>query len=115
MATATGGTSSAIPSNSSSTNINGGSGAPLVSKSVSSSGGGGGGSGVSSVLATAVSKEMEQIIRKLEQGSTLIKFYPKGRPEKKQFCMKLDTRQIVWLRPGTARSVIENSADLREV
>lgn len=61
------------------------------------------------------SKEMEQIIRRLEQGSVLTKFYPKGRPDRRLFCIKLDTRQIVWMRSVTGKSALEGQVDLSEV
>lgn len=54
--------------------------------------------------------ELEQIVRKLENGMTLVKFYQKGRPEKRRFFVKHETRQLVWSREGqTGRYVDEGS------
>ncbi|XP_022652107.1 1-phosphatidylinositol 4,5-bisphosphate phosphodiesterase gamma-1-like isoform X2 [Varroa jacobsoni] len=60
--------------------------------------------------------EMEQIIRKLEIGITLIKFFQKGRPDKRRFFVKNETRQLFWSREGQAgRYIDEGCLDLREV
>ncbi|RWS14774.1 1-phosphatidylinositol 4:5-bisphosphate phosphodiesterase gamma-1-like protein [Dinothrombium tinctorium] len=60
-------------------------------------------------------QEMEQIIRRLEQGSVLTKFYPKGRPEKRTFCIKRETRQLIWKRPVAGKQIVDSFIDLREV
>ncbi|XP_076340209.1 small wing phospholipase C gamma 1 isoform X2 [Tachypleus tridentatus] len=59
--------------------------------------------------------EIEQIIRKLEQGTSLMKFYPKGRPERRMFCIRLETREIIWTRPIGGRNIVEGRVDLREL
>jgi hypothetical protein len=59
------------------------------------------------------SREMEQIVHRLEQGSVLTKFYNKGRPERKTFFVRLETRQLVWTVSG--KTSIEGCLDLREV
>ncbi|XP_018494683.1 1-phosphatidylinositol 4,5-bisphosphate phosphodiesterase gamma-1 [Galendromus occidentalis] len=60
--------------------------------------------------------ELEQIVRKLENGMTLIKFDQKGRPEKRRFFVKVETRQLFWSREGpNGRFIDEGSLDLREV
>ncbi|KFM61282.1 1-phosphatidylinositol-4,5-bisphosphate phosphodiesterase gamma-1, partial [Stegodyphus mimosarum] len=61
--------------------------------------------GVSS-MPTSLS-EIEQIYRKLEQGTDLLKLYLKRKPERRTFCVKLETRQIIWLRPVAGRNIIE--------
>ncbi|KAL3182847.1 hypothetical protein MRX96_034484 [Rhipicephalus microplus] len=66
-------------------------------------------------VALSCLPEIEQIIRKLEHGTPLIKFYQKGRPEKRTFSIKLETRQVIWWRPVTGRTVEEGAVDLREV
>ncbi|XP_064466965.1 1-phosphatidylinositol 4,5-bisphosphate phosphodiesterase gamma-1-like isoform X2 [Ornithodoros turicata] len=66
-------------------------------------------------VASSCLPEIEQIIRKLEHGTSLIKFYQKGRPEKRTFSIKLETRQVIWWRPVTGRSIEEGAVDLREV
>ncbi|XP_035231210.1 1-phosphatidylinositol 4,5-bisphosphate phosphodiesterase gamma-1-like, partial [Stegodyphus dumicola] len=69
--------------------------------------------GVSS-MPTSLS-EIEQIYRKLEQGTDLLKLYLKRKPERRTFCVKLETRQIIWLRHVAGRNIIEGAVDLREV
>lgn len=54
--------------------------------------------------------EIEQIYRKLEQGSDLLKFYLKGKPERRTFCVKLETRQVICFRPVTGRSIVEGAS-----
>ena len=64
----------------------------------------------------AASKEMEQIIRRLESGSVLTKFFNKGKPERKTFFVRLETRQLFWTTGSNDRKTgIEGSIDLREV
>ena len=64
----------------------------------------------------AASKEMEQTIRRIESGSTLTKFFNKGKPERKTFFVRLETRQLFWTTGSTDRKTgIEGSIDLREV
>lgn len=60
-------------------------------------------------VASSCLPEIEQIIRKLEHGTSLIKFYQKGRPEKRTFAIKLETRQVIWWRPVTGRTVEEGA------
>ncbi|GFU38931.1 1-phosphatidylinositol 4,5-bisphosphate phosphodiesterase gamma-1 [Nephila pilipes] len=59
--------------------------------------------------------ENEQIYRKLEQGTDLLKIYLKRKPERCTVCVKLETRQVVFLRHVAGRSVLESAVDLREV
>jgi phosphatidylinositol phospholipase C gamma-1 len=66
-----------------------------------------------SLMGCVASKETEQIVRRLEQGSVLTKFYNKGKPERKTFFVRLETRQLVWTVSG--KTAIEGSLDLREV
>lgn len=54
--------------------------------------------------------EIEKIYRKLEQGSDLLKFYLEKKPERRTFCVKLETRQIICFRPVTGRSVVESAS-----
>ncbi|CAL1262960.1 unnamed protein product, partial [Larinioides sclopetarius] len=59
--------------------------------------------------------ENEQIYRKLEKGTNLLKVYLKRKPERVTFCVKLETRQILLLKQVAGRSVLESAVDLREV
>lgn len=61
---------------------------------------------------------MEPTIRLLEVGTVMVKFFPKRRPERRTFCIKLETRQIIWLRANTTatgKNPYEGAVDLREV
>lgn len=66
-------------------------------------------------VASSSLPQIEQVIRKLEHGTSLIKFYQKGRPEKRTFSIKLETRQLIWGRPVSGRTAEEGAVDLREV
>ncbi|XP_002742254.1 1-phosphatidylinositol 4,5-bisphosphate phosphodiesterase gamma-1-like [Saccoglossus kowalevskii] len=58
------------------------------------------------------SPELNELLRKLELGVVMTKFFPKKRPEKRTFQVKLETRQIIWSRVlGRA----EGAADIREI
>lgn len=59
--------------------------------------------------------EIEQTLRTLEIGTPMIKFFPKRRPERRTFCVKLETRQIIWQRAMTGKNSYEGAVDLREV
>ena len=60
-------------------------------------------------------RELDHIVSRLEQGSVLTKFYPKGKPEKRFFCLRKNTRELVWFKPVGGRNVLENYIDLRHV
>jgi len=69
-------------------------------------------------------KEMEQILKKLESGTTLTKFYSKGKPESRFFTVRRDTRQLLWFSRGQEEGVQgtnvkngseEGSLDFREI
>lgn len=59
--------------------------------------------------------ELEQILRTLELGTTIIKFFPKRRPEKKTFFIKLETRQVIWQRVSVERQDIACKNDYEGV
>ena len=61
-------------------------------------------------------KEMEQILKRLESGSLLTKFYSKGKPEKRSFCVRRDTRQLTWfLQSIPGRNQEDGSIDFRDM
>jgi hypothetical protein len=65
---------------------------------------------------SAASKEMAGIIRRLQSGSVLTKFYNKGKPERKTFFVSLETRQLVWTTGSVdMKSGMDGLVDLREV
>ncbi|XP_019629361.1 PREDICTED: 1-phosphatidylinositol 4,5-bisphosphate phosphodiesterase gamma-1-like isoform X4 [Branchiostoma belcheri] len=57
-------------------------------------------------------QELNKILKTLELGTVLTKFFHKRKPENRTFQVKLETRQIVWSR---ALGRVEGSVDLREV
>uniref|UniRef100_T1IHK2 1-phosphatidylinositol 4,5-bisphosphate phosphodiesterase gamma n=1 Tax=Strigamia maritima TaxID=126957 RepID=T1IHK2_STRMM len=57
---------------------------------------------------------IEQTLRALEGGSVMVKFFPRRRPERRSFSVKLETRQIIWQRT-VGKYAYEGSVDLREV
>lgn len=65
-------------------------------------------------------KEIEQIVKRLEQGSVLTRFYKKGyKTERRHLSVKLDTRQLIWCflpqtKCSSSISVI-NLRDIKEV
>ncbi|GAB6030572.1 hypothetical protein CHUAL_007434 [Chamberlinius hualienensis] len=67
------------------------------------------------MVSTGVLSEMDHILRVLEVGTVMIKFFPKRRPERRTFCIKLETRQIIWQRAITGKHSYEGAVDLREV
>lgn len=60
-------------------------------------------------------EELDTIINRLVQGTILTKFYAKNRVEKRTFMVRLETRQMTWLRPVTGKSQSEGTIDLREI
>ena len=68
-------------------------------------------------LKSSNKKDMDLIVKKLELGTDITKFYSKGKPEKRFFQIKRDTRQLVWsLRLSTGgRNQEEGLLDFREV
>lgn len=72
------------------------------------------------VKLSNASKELEQIIQRLEGGTILTHFYRKGcKIERKYFAIHLDTRQLIWYsltNGGTKPStIIRGIIDLREI
>ena len=43
------------------------------------------------------------VLRVLERGLVLNRFFSKRRPEKRMFQMKLETRQLIWIRVAGGR------------
>lgn len=53
--------------------------------------------------------DFEEMIRKLEQGTDLLKLYLKRKPERTIVCVRLETREILIRKPVAGRSWIEGS------
>src|SRR5690348_3114149 len=59
---------------------------------------------------------MQQIIQRFEHnGSVLTKFYPKGKPEKRSFFIRRETRQLIWCVPLAGKNQVEGFVDFREI
>lgn len=69
-------------------------------------------SNVANVNTLTSVSEIELIYRKLEQGTDLLKFYLKKKPERRTFCVKLETREIICYRPGITggRNIVETAS-----
>lgn len=63
---------------------------------------------LNSTMPTPMS-DIEKVIRKLEQGTDLLKLYEKRKPERRTICVKLETREILLWKPVAGRSLIEGS------
>lgn len=59
-----------------------------------------------------LAQEVEQLLLRLEQGSLLVKFHSKGKPEKRTFALRGDSGQLVCLKPSAG---VETSVSLFEV
>lgn len=57
---------------------------------------------------------MNSIIERITRGSVLTKFYAKGKPEKRLFSVRMNTRQLIWSLP-TNVGLIEGCIDLYEI
>nr|ABM55782.1 phospholipase C gamma [Chaetopterus pergamentaceus] len=71
--------------------------------------------GVSTSGGVGLATEFNQhtMLRLLERGCVFTKFYPKKRPEKRTFQVKLETRQLIWIRNQGGRA--EGTVDFREI
>lgn len=54
-------------------------------------------------MASGLPSVIHRIMRRLESGLVLKRFYSKRRPEKRMYQVKLETRQLVWQRPTNNR------------
>lgn len=58
---------------------------------------------------------MESIMKRLTLGSMLLKFYSKGKPEKRFFKMIRENHQLKWYNMINGKHVEESCLDLREI
>ncbi len=57
-----------------------------------------------SVIANGLSNPADvHVLRVLERGLVLNRFFSKRRPEKRMFQLKLETRQLIWIRVAGGR------------
>jgi hypothetical protein len=61
-------------------------------------GGGGGGGGGNRQMNGGAVPNIDEIMRALEGGSKLTRFYHRRRPEFRMFRVRLETRQLIWTR-----------------
>ncbi|XP_050360747.1 1-phosphatidylinositol 4,5-bisphosphate phosphodiesterase gamma-1 isoform X1 [Nymphalis io] len=60
--------------------------------------------------------EADQLISYIERGSTVQKFYPRKRPERRMLSVRRETYQVIWFRQGTlTRNAFEGSIDIRDI
>lgn len=60
--------------------------------------------------------EADQLISYIERGSTVLKFYPRKRPERKTVSVRRETHQVIWYRNGTSpRQSYEGSLEIRDI
>lgn len=60
--------------------------------------------------------EADQLISYIERGSTVLKFYPRKRPERRTLSVLRETHQVIWYRCGAhQRHAFEGTLDIRDV
>ncbi|KAL4717425.1 hypothetical protein ACJJTC_000574 [Scirpophaga incertulas] len=60
--------------------------------------------------------EADQLISYIERGSTVFKFYPRKRPERRTLLVRRETHQVLWLRLGVpSRQNSEANLEIRNV
>ena len=62
-----------------------------------------------------LSNELDQIIKRLEQGCVLIRFLPKAKPEKRTLVINNETKQLICLKPNAGKDVTESIISLFDV
>ncbi|KAI1297248.1 1-phosphatidylinositol 4,5-bisphosphate phosphodiesterase gamma-1 [Halotydeus destructor] len=61
------------------------------------------------------SRQMEQLIQRLERGCTLTRLHAKSRPERRTFIVKRDLRQIIWYIPVSGKNQVEGHVDFFDI
>lgn len=60
--------------------------------------------------------EADQLISYIERGSTILKFYPRKRPERRSLSVRRETHQIIWSRIGVSqKNAYEGALDIRDI
>lgn len=60
--------------------------------------------------------EADQLISYIERGFSVLKFYPRKRPERRQLTVRRETHQIIWSRSSAPkRQDYEGSLDIRDI
>ncbi|KAJ2954035.1 hypothetical protein O0L34_g2246 [Tuta absoluta] len=60
--------------------------------------------------------EADQLISHIERGTSVLKFYPRKKPERRILIVRRETHQVIWHRPeSTARQAFEGALDIRDI
>lgn len=60
--------------------------------------------------------EADQLISYIERGSTVQKFFPRKRPERRTLLVRRETHQVLWFRHGAPqRNAYEGALDIRNI
>ncbi|XP_032527814.2 1-phosphatidylinositol 4,5-bisphosphate phosphodiesterase gamma-1 [Danaus plexippus] len=60
--------------------------------------------------------EADQLISYIERGSSVLKFFPRKRPERRTLSVRRETYQVIWFRHGTPqRHAFEGALDIRDI
>lgn len=60
--------------------------------------------------------EADQLISYIERGSTVLKFFPRKRPERRTLSVRRETHQVIWFRNGSPqRHAFEGALEIKDV
>lgn len=60
--------------------------------------------------------EADQLISYIERGSTVFRFFPRKRPERRTLLVRRETHQVIWCRNGTTQMhAYEGALDIRDI
>lgn len=60
--------------------------------------------------------EADQLISYIERGSSVLKFFPRKRPERRCISVRRETHQVLWSRTNTPqRQAYEGALDIRDI
>lgn len=60
--------------------------------------------------------EADQLIAYIERGSSVLKFYPRKRPERRSVSVRRETHQVIWSRTSSPlRQSYEGALDIRQI
>jgi hypothetical protein len=59
--------------------------------------------------------EVDPLLRRLDQGSLLLRFYSKGKPERRTFALKSDSGQLLCMKPSAGVESFVNLFEVQEV
>lgn len=60
--------------------------------------------------------EADQLISQIERGSSVLKFYPKKKPERRTLYVRRETLQVIWYRnENNSRQAHEGIIEIRDI